>query len=138
MKGSFKKKKQFLELKQINRKEVNKIILKVYPCLLISIKTTENNDNKYFSMLHSISFFSMLANSILILSITFCLRKLTKSPVSLVGERGEGRQGCWRIVSKYARKQKANAADTQQISKESATVGLLLLEKRELMWHFKG
>lgn len=38
----------------------------------------------------------------------------------------------------YARKQKANAADTQEISNKNAAVGLLLLEKRELMWHFKG
>lgn len=49
----------------------------------------ENNDDKQFSMLHSISFFSMLAISILILSIPFCFRKLTKSQVALRGREGK-------------------------------------------------
>lgn len=44
-------------------------------------------------MLHAISFFSMLANFILIPSIPFCL-KTNKITSFLGGQRGEGRQGC--------------------------------------------
>lgn len=36
------------------------------------------------------------------------------------------------------RNKKQMLQDTQEISNKSATVGLLLLEQRELMGHFKG
>jgi len=98
----------------------------------------ENNDNKYFNMFYSISLFFMLANATQILSTPVCLRKLTKWQVSLGEERGRKKQGCWSIVSKDTRKQKAHAADTQQISKKSAILAPPLLVKSELMRHFRS
>lgn len=96
----------------------------------------ENNDNKESNILYPISSFSMLANSRQILSPHSLSQKLAKWQVSLLEERGRKKQGCSIIVRKDARKQKAHAADTQQISKKGTILAPLLLVNRELMWHF--
>lgn len=86
MKGSLQKKKSFGA--QANyRKEVNTVLRKVCPCLFIPIKSMENNDNKQFNMFYSISFFSMLFNSMQILSTPVCLK--TNKMTGFLG----GRQG---------------------------------------------